>query len=109
MKKTLLITAGIAGIILLIGFKINYIRPAAGWHPVLQKIKVKHKPFSVEIADLNGDKTKDILIANSEDSSVTILTGMGKGSFKEASGSTFAAGCTPNDIAIADFNNDGKP
>ena len=109
MKKTVLISVGIAGVIILIGFKINYSQPATGWHPVVQKINVKHKPFSVEIADLNDDKIKDIIIANSEDSSVTILTGTGKGNFSETNGSTFPAGYTPNDIAIADFNKDGKP
>jgi hypothetical protein len=108
MKKVLLVIAGI-GSVSLIGFKINYSQRATGWHPVVQKINVEHKPFSVEVADLNGDKIKDIIIANGEDSSVTILTGMGKGNFSEAKGSTFLAGCTPNDIAIADFNKDGKP
>lgn len=108
MKKTLLVIAGIGSIILVIGFK-NYIQLNTGWHPVVKIINVKHKPSSVEIADLNGDKIKDIVIANSEDSSVTVLTGMGKGIFNEASNLTFPAGYTPNHIAIADFNRDGKP
>jgi hypothetical protein len=37
------------------------------------------------------------------------LIGTGKGNFREAKGSPFAAGYMPNDIAIADFNKDGKP
>ena len=73
------------------------------------KIQLRQKPFSVEIADLNGDKINDLVIANSEDSSVTILLGTGKGNFREAKGSPFPAGYMPNDIAIADFNKDGKP
>ncbi|MEO6631477.1 MAG: VCBS repeat-containing protein [Mucilaginibacter sp.] len=76
-----MIAVGTAGVIILIRFWINDSQPAKGWHPVVQKINVKHAPFSVEMADLNGDKIKDIVIANCEDSSVTILTGTGKGNF----------------------------
>lgn len=80
-----------------------------GWHYEVKKIAVAHKPFSIEIADLNGDKCNDLVIANGDDSSATILLGTGKGNFNAAKGSPFAAGCTPNDIAIADMNTDGKP
>ncbi|HWD89731.1 MAG TPA: VCBS repeat-containing protein [Mucilaginibacter sp.] len=72
-------------------------------------IKVGKSPNSVEVADLNGDKIPDIIVANGGDSSVTILLGTGKGSFKEATGSPFYAGAQPNDIAIADLNKDGIP
>jgi hypothetical protein len=75
----------------------------------INKINVRYKPYSIEIADLNGDKIKDLVIANGEDSSVTVLLGTGKGEFREAKGSPFPAGYMPNDIAIADFNKDGKP
>jgi len=76
---------------------------------IISRINLHYKPYSVEIADLNGDKIKDLVIANAEDSSVTILLGTGNGNFREAKGSPFPAGCMPNDIAIADFNKDGKP
>jgi len=76
---------------------------------IIGKIHLRHKPYSVEIADLNGDKIKDLVIANGEDSSVTILMGNGKGEFMEAKSSPFPAGYMPNDIAIADFNKDGIP
>jgi len=72
-------------------------------------IKVGKEPNSVEVADMNGDKIPDIIVANGGDSSVTILLGKGKGLFTEAARSPFYAGCTPNDIAIADINKDGKP
>jgi len=72
-------------------------------------IKVGKEPNSVEVADMNGDKIPDIVVANGGDSSVTILLGKGNGLFTEAAGSPFYAGCTPNDIAIADINKDGKP
>jgi hypothetical protein len=76
---------------------------------IAKKIMVDKKPYSVEIADLNGDKINDLVIANAEDSSVTILLGTGNADFKEAKGSPFPAGNFPNDIAIADFNKDGIP
>jgi hypothetical protein len=65
-------------------------------------------PGSVEVADLNKDGYPDIVIANSEDSSVSILLGDGKGKFTNASGSPFFANRNPNDVIIADFNNDGN-
>ena len=100
---------------IVVGFFINnctsnYARTSNSYSPFnISKIELRHKPYSVEIADLNGDKIKDLIIANAEDSSVTILLGIGKGNFREAKGSPFPAGYMPNDIAIADFNKDGKP
>ena len=72
-------------------------------------IKVGKEPNSVEVADINGDKKLDVIVANGGDSSVTVLLGKGRGQFTEAVGSPFYAGCAPNDIAIADINKDGKP
>jgi len=79
------------------------------WPITTKRINLRQKPYSIEIADLNRDGLQDIIIANGEDSSVTILLGIGNGNFKEAPGSPFPAGYMPNDIAVADFNKDGKP
>jgi hypothetical protein len=65
-------------------------------------------PGSAEIADLNGDGKPDIVVANEQSNNVTILLGDGKGGFTPAKGSPFLAGHDPNDIAIGDFNRDGK-
>lgn len=65
-------------------------------------------PGSVEITDLNGDGKPDIIVANEQSNNVTILLGDGKGGFTQAQGSPFPAGRAPNDIAIGDFNRDGK-
>jgi hypothetical protein len=65
-------------------------------------------PGSVEIADFNGDGKSDLVVANEESSDVSILLGDGKGKFVPAKGSPFPAGHRPNDIAIGDFNRDGK-
>ncbi|HEY0319547.1 MAG TPA: VCBS repeat-containing protein [Pyrinomonadaceae bacterium] len=66
-------------------------------------------PGRVEIADLDGDGKLDIVVANEQGNNVTILLGDGKGGFTQAKGSPFPAGHSPNDIAIGDFNRDGKP
>ena len=110
MKKISLFVLAVIVCVLVVGFNNYRIQTKKDrWHPLVKKIEVRNKPFSVEIADLNGDKIKDLVIANGEGSSVTILLGSGKGNFREAKGSPFAAGYMPNDIAIADFNKDGKP
>lgn len=63
----------------------------------------------VEAADFNHDQLPDIAVANSEDSSVSILLNQGHRTFLAAAGSPFYAGHFPNDINIADFNKDGNP
>jgi hypothetical protein len=65
-------------------------------------------PGSVALADLNVDGKPDIIVANEQSNDVTILLGDGKGGFIQAKGSPFPAGHLPNDIAIGDFNGDGK-
>jgi FG-GAP-like repeat len=66
-------------------------------------------PGSLALADLNGDGRLDLVVANAEGGDVTVLLGNGKGAFVAAAGSPFPAGKSPNDIAIADFDGDGKP
>ena len=77
--------------------------PAAG-----TRIKVGTAPSAVELADFNRDGKLDAAVANSESDNVTILLGDGAGGFKPATGSPFAAGNEPNDLAIGDVNNDGN-
>jgi hypothetical protein len=72
-------------------------------------------PFSVAVADVNGDGKLDLLVANQRLSTsfgqpggVGVLLGNGDGTFKTA----VAHGSGGNDavsIAVADVNGDGKP
>jgi hypothetical protein len=73
------------------------------------RLKAGKGPGSVALADVNGDGRLDVVVANDESGDVTVLLGDGKGSFAAAPGSPFPAGKSPNDIAIADFDGDGKP
>jgi hypothetical protein len=72
-------------------------------------IQVGKRPNSVETADFNNDGSPDLVIADDDDSSVTILLNNGHGKFSPAPGSPFSTNRHPNDIAIADFNHDGNP
>jgi hypothetical protein len=72
------------------------------------RIKVGNAPGCVEAAIINKDKFPDLVISSEQDSSVTILLGDSTGKFTEAPGSPFPAGNGVNDIAIADYNQDGS-
>jgi FG-GAP-like repeat len=74
----------------------------------ISTIKAGKNPGSVEVADFNKDGFQDIALASTEDSSVIILLGNGKGKFAESPGSPFSANRFPNDIIIADFDMDGN-
>jgi hypothetical protein len=64
-------------------------------------------PTAVAVADLNGDGTPDLAVANSGSGNVSILLGNGDGTFQ--AGVNFDAGMpNPDALATGDFNQDGK-
>lgn len=65
-------------------------------------------PTSIAVADLNHDHHPDLIVANSEDGTLSVLLGDGKDHFTPAPGSPFACGRSPSDIAVADLNGDGN-
>jgi hypothetical protein len=72
------------------------------------------RPFAVAIGDVNGDGILDLAIANYSgqltdpgDDAITILLGVGDGTFKPAPGSPFKSGSAPTSVAIGDINGDG--
>ncbi len=71
-------------------------------------IAVGLHPWTVVTADFNNDGKLDLVVANRDSNSVTILLGNGNGTFTAAAGSPIAGFNGPNSIAVADFNNDGK-
>jgi len=71
-------------------------------------IPVGKGPKWISVADVNHDGKPDIVVANADSGTVSVLLGSGSGQFHEAAGSPFPAGHLPNDISIADMNGDGN-
>ena len=57
--------------------------------------------------DLNGDDHVDLVVANSSDNTISILQGVGDGSFLAAK--NYIVGKYPFYVSIADMDNDGMP
>jgi hypothetical protein len=72
-------------------------------------VSTGHAPGSMVVADVNRDGKSDLVVANTEDGTVSVLLGDGKGHFDPAAGSPVACGRSPSDIAVADMNRDGNP
>ena len=75
-----------------------------------QPFTVGLSPVSVAVADVNGDGRPD-LIATSSSNTVGVLlnTASPGAALSFAPLKSFATGGTPNSIAVADVNGDGKP
>jgi len=65
---------------------------------------VGSSPFSVAVGDFNGDKKPDLVVANSDDNTVSILLGHGDGTFLPQV--KYVTGNRPTTVAAADFNGD---
>jgi hypothetical protein len=84
--------------------------------PRLRQLTISTGPSPrwIAVADVNLDHHPDLIVANAgsdtaDNGTITVLLGDGHGAFRPAPGSPFPAGHLPNDIAIADMNNDGNP
>jgi FG-GAP-like repeat len=81
-----------------------------GLHTPGHFFHVGRRPYErLRSADFNKDGFPDIVTTNLDDDTVSIMLGDGKGGLREAPGSPFPAGAKPWQVAIDDFNGDGKP
>ncbi len=65
-------------------------------------------PYALATADLNSDGKLDLVVANQDDSTLTILLGNGDGTFTPAAGSPIALDGVPDSVAVGDFNSSGR-
>jgi len=84
------------------------VAPSESPHFTAIVIPVGGDPEAVAVADVNRDGKPDIIAANPDSGTVTVLLGDGKGHFHPAAGAPFPAGHLPSDIGIGDFNGDGN-
>ena len=63
-------------------------------------------PKYIVLADLNNDGVLDMITANYLSANITVLIGVGDGTFQP--GVNYPTGVNPTSIAVADLNNDGK-
>ena len=64
-------------------------------------------PYSVAVANVNGDGKPDLVTRNSMGNDVSVLLGNGDGTFQAAH--NFSSGSMPFAVAVADVNGDGRP
>jgi hypothetical protein len=72
-------------------------------------IAVGKGPGPIAVADVNHDGKPDIIVANTDDETISVLLADGEGRFSPAARSSFPCGKNPNDIAVADMLGDGTP
>ena len=64
-------------------------------------------PRSIAVADFNGDAKLDLVVANENDNTVSVLLNRGNGTFQNQV--VYDTGPAPASVVAADFNGDGKP
>jgi hypothetical protein len=77
-----------------------------------QTFAVGNSPFSLAVADFNGDGRADLAVANYNDNTVSILlntTPEGASTSSFVAQRTFATGAKPLAVAAGEFNGDGRP
>src|SRR5262249_35778938 len=73
---------------------------------VSYKLQALSNAGHLATGDFNGDKTLDLVAANSNRGDLSVLLGKGDGTFGNAT--NYVVNPAPTDIATADFNADGR-
>ena len=67
---------------------------------------VRFNPIGLAIADFNEDGIPDLAVANAESNTVSVLLGVGDGTFQTQV--TYGTGSAPEGLSVGDFNGDGN-
>ena len=97
-----------------ISVRLNTTAPGAATtsFAALHNFSVGTKPMSVTAADVNGDGKPDLIVANYDSDTVSLLintTAPGAATPSFAAQQAFTVGTAPISAATADVNGDGKP
>ena len=65
-------------------------------------------PRSIAIGDIDGDGAFDIVTSNSTDQDVSVLLGMGDGTFEQASDYPLDSLSHPDELTLGDLDGDGR-
>jgi hypothetical protein len=71
-------------------------------------VAVGSGPRGLAVADLDGDGDLDFVAANYYSNTISVMLNNGNGVFSNATSSPIAVGTHPVDVALGDFNGDGK-
>jgi hypothetical protein len=83
--------------------------PAVNFDITSNTINVGTSPVSVATGDFNKDGNPDLITANLSSDNVSVLLGIGDGTFGTSTNLSFSITTQPIAVAIRDFNGDGNP
>lgn len=72
-----------------------------------QKYVTGNYPISLNVVDVNADGNPDVITANEQGNSISVLLGSGDGTFSVQQ--TYSAGGGVKSVTVGDMNADGKP
>jgi|TARA_B110000881_G_scaffold198476_1_gene195288 hypothetical protein len=102
--KTIL---ALTSLFILLGCQIELPSPPPNVLYKFKVLKVGNGPADILTTDLNLDGSLDLVTANTKNNTLSILLGIGDGTFKKTL--TFSVGSEPTVIVSGDVNNDGIP
>lgn len=65
-------------------------------------------PSAIAVGNLSGSGTTDLVVANANSGSVTVLLQTAPGSTQYQAATSYSVGGVPNDVQLADVNGDGR-
>lgn len=98
---------GINAVSILLGDGNGNFGPTA-YMPAIPLISTGNAPFALAVGYFNDNMYPDLAVTNLMDSTVSVLTGSGTGTFTPVA-TAFPVGLLPDAVGVGDFNNDGKP